>query len=263
MPRRPGRSGFLTLAVLMASAVITARAQQARTVKSTSVVGTVARAATSAPIVGASVELIGIGSVRTDSAGTFRFVDVPAGTLMLRTTMIGLRPSLKVLSLGATEEIHLTVTLDAAVQELPAMTVREDSSRTPSLLSDPTGFDARRRNATGGLYILAADIEKKHLVETEEIFHGIPSIYMDTGGIVVVNRGVNSTRDLERKGDQFYHCIGAQVVLDGAPMPQPFNINEVSLDRIRAIEVYRGAATTPAPLRTLKTNCGTIAIWTK
>jgi len=46
-------------------------------------------------------------------------------------------------------------------------------------------------------------------------------------------------------------------------MPQPFNINQVALDRIRAIEVYRGAATTPPSLRSAKTNCGTVAIWTK
>jgi hypothetical protein len=240
-----------------------AGAQSGRSGDSASLSGTILSGTVARPIVGASVEVVGVTTVRSDSVGAFRFSVVPVGTLMLRTTMIGFRPSLKMISIRAGEEMHLTITLDATAQELARVTVREDSSRSVSLLSDPTGFDARRRNATGGLYIVAADIEKKHLLATEQLFHGVPSMYVDTGGIVVVNRGVNSTRDITKGGDQFYHCIGAQVLVDGVAMPQPFDINQVALDRIRAIEVYRGAATTPAALRSIKTTCGTVAIWTK
>jgi len=230
---------------------------------STSIAGTVVRGESATPLVGAVVDLMGFATVRTDSAGAFRFGGITAGTLMIRTTMIGFRPSLKMVSIRAGETLRLTVTLDAAPQELARVTVREDSSLTPSGVSDPTGFDARRRNQTGGTYLVAADIERRHLHETEQLFHGMPSMYVDTGGIVVVNRGVNSTRDITKGGDQFYHCIGAQVFVDGTPMPQPFNINQIALERIRAIEIYRGAATTPSTLRSTRTNCGTVAIWTK
>jgi hypothetical protein len=44
---------------------------------------------------------------------------------------------------------------------------------------------------------------------------------------------------------------------------QPFNINTISPQLIRGVEIYAGAATTPATLRTPKTVCGTVAIWTK
>lgn len=262
LPRR-SCSRAAQLAAVLVIATATARAQETRPTDPTSVSGMVLHGEPAAPVAGATVEIMGVGVARTDSTGAFRFTGLTAGTLLVRTTMIGLRPSLKIISLRAGEEMHLTITLDVAAQELARVTVREDSSLTPSLLSDPTGFNARRRNATGGLYIVAADIAKKHLVETEQLFHGIPTMYVDTGGIVVVNRGVNSTRDLEKKGDQFYHCIGAQVFVDGVPMPQPFNINQVALDRIGAIEVYRGAATTPPSLRSTRTTCGTVAIWTK
>ncbi|MGE5100845.1 MAG: carboxypeptidase regulatory-like domain-containing protein [Deltaproteobacteria bacterium] len=240
-----------------------ATAQQIGPNDSTVIAGKVVRGETAMPLVGAIVDVMGLGTMRTDSTGAFRFVGAPPGTMMVRATAIGFRPSLKMISLRAGETMRLTIALEVAAQELARVTVREDSSLTPSVRSDPTGFEARRRNQTGGLYIVAADIEKKHVVETEQVFHGIPSMYVDTGGIVVVNRGVNSTRDLEKKGDQFYHCIGAQVFIDGTPMPQPFNINQVALDRIRAIEVYRGPANTPSTLRSTRTNCGTIAIWTK
>lgn len=254
------------LATGVVIAVFVARrapAQQAARPDSISIAGRVVRGESSTPLVGAVVDIMGFVSARTDSAGAFRFDGLPAGTLMVRTTMIGFRPSLKMVSVRPGEAMRLTVTLDAAPQELTRVTVREDSSRTPSGVFDPSGFEARRRNQTGGTYILAADIEAKHLHETEQLFHGMPSMYVDTGGIVVVNRGVNSTRDITKGGDQFYHCIGAQVFVDGTPMPQPFNINQVALERIRAIEIYRGAATTPSTLRSTRTTCGTVAIWTK
>jgi hypothetical protein len=46
-------------------------------------------------------------------------------------------------------------------------------------------------------------------------------------------------------------------------MPQPFNINTVPPMDIRGIEIYSGPATTPTRLRSPKTVCGTVAIWTK
>jgi hypothetical protein len=57
-------------------------------------------------------------------------------------------------------------------------------------------------------------------------------------------------------------CIGARVFVDGAAMPQPFNINSVAIQEIRGIEIYAGPATTPPELRSVKSICGTIAIWT-
>ena len=249
--------------MLLAAIARVGTTQQIARTDSTSIAGRVVRGESSSPLAGAIVDIMGLGTARTDSAGAFRFDGVPAGTLMVRTTMIGFRPSLKMVSVRSGEAMRLTIALDVTPQELAGVIVREDSSLTPSGVSDPTGFDARRRNQTGGLYIVAAEIEQKHLHETEQLFHGMPSMYVDTGGIVVVNRGVNSTRDITKGGDQFYHCIGAQVFVDGTPMPQPFNINQVALDRIKAIEVYRGAATTPSTLRSTRTNCGTVAIWTK
>jgi hypothetical protein len=87
---------------------------------------------------------------------------------------------------------------------------------------------------------------------------------MDTGGIVVIKRGENSLRDVYGPGgSQFFHCIGAAVFVDGVEMPQPFNVNTVNVSAIRGIEIYKGPATTPVALRSPKSACGTVAIWTK
>ena len=91
---------------------------------------------------------------------------------------------------------------------------------------------------------------------------------VDTGGIVLIDRGVISYKRMLSKattlfGDQFIDCVGVQVFVDGAMMPQPFDVNTISPKIIKGIELYRGPATTPLELRTPKTVCGTLAIWTR
>lgn len=218
-----------------------------------------------APVSGAIVDVLSVGRVRTDSTGAFRFAPVPFGTLIVRATKIGFQPAMKMVTLADSGELRLDITMFATTQQLPAVVVREDSSA--SLVADPTGFDERRRGRLGGgHFILAEEIADRHLTDTEQLFHGIPTVQVDTGGIIVVKRGEISLRDIYLSGkdvSQFKMCIGAQVLVDGVAMPQPFNINNVPMSRIRGIEIYSGPATTPMPLRSPKTVCGTVAIWTK
>jgi carboxypeptidase family protein len=216
------------------------------------------------PIVGAVVDVLSVGRVRTDSTGAFRLSQVPPGTLIVRATMIGFQPVMKLVTAAAGEELHLGITMLHASQQLATVVVREDSATT--LLSDPTGFDGRRRSSNGGHFLVAEEIEKMHVTETEQLFHGIPTAQVDTGGIIVIKRGEISLRDIYLSGkdvNQFNMCIGAQVLLNGVAMPQPFNINTVPLYNIRGIEIYSGPATTPTSLRSPKSVCGTVAIWTK
>jgi hypothetical protein len=130
---------------------------------------------------------------------------------------------------------------------------------TEWLMNSLSGFDERRRHATAGVYLSAADIERKHQIDAEDIFRGIPFMMVDTGGIVVIKRAEISFLDYHPKPA----CAGAQVILDGVQMPQPFDIRQIEPSRISGIEVYYGPATTPSLLRTSHTICGTIAIWTK
>jgi hypothetical protein len=217
------------------------------------------------PLVGVTVEVLSVGRVLTDSTGAFRFAPVPSGALIVRATMIGRRPTMKMVTVAPGSELRLDIEMSPTTQQLPTVVVREDSST--SRLSDPTGFDERRKSGVGGgHYILADEIAEKHITETEQLFHGIPTVQVDTGGIIVIKRGEISLRDIYLGGkdlNQFKTCIGAQVMVNGVAMPQPFNINTISPFEIRGIEVYSGPATTPMPLRSPKTVCGTVAIWIK
>jgi hypothetical protein len=181
----------------------------------------------------------------------------------VRASTIGFQPSTRIVTVTRGEELRVDFTMTTVGQQLAPVVVHENSSS--SLFAEPSGFDQRRRAGQGGHYITADDIAKRQIIDAEQLFHGIPSVSVDTGGIIVIKRGEISFRDfyLSRKDmNQSNTCIGAQVFVDGAAMPQPFNINSVAIQEIRGIEIYAGPATTPPELRSVKSICGTIAIWT-
>jgi hypothetical protein len=247
----------------MALVLLAPVAASAQASGSSAIVGVV-RDQNNAPLADAVVDVLSVGRARSDSAGAFHIAPVPSGTLIVRATRIGYQPAMKVVTVAAGEELRVDIAMFASTQQLPTVAVREDS--TVTLLADPTGFDSRRKNAIGGHFILEEDIAKKHITETEQLFHGIPTVQVDTGGIIVIKRGEISLRDIylaKKDVNQFNMCIGAQVILNGVAMPQPFNINIVPPIDIRGIEIYSGPATTPTRLRSPKTVCGTVAIWTK
>jgi len=218
----------------------------------------------SLPVRGVAVELVSIGEQQTDSTGRARFTGLAAGMFMLRTRAVGYRPTLTMVSTQPGAEILVTIALSRTTNVLPAVSVSAESISTP--LTDPGGFTRRLHQHNGGHFITEDEIRAKRLIETDALFYGIPTVQVDTGGIIVIKRGELSFRDyyLAKKDlNGFMTCIGAQVIVDGTAMPQPFNINQIPLQTIHGIEIYSGPATTPVPLRTPKTVCGTIAIWTK
>lgn len=214
---------------------------------------------------GVTLSLIGVSEALTDSSGGFRFEALPPGTYFLRATRLGSRPMLNNITVAADERVRVDITLSSIAHELSAVVVRADSAA--SALSDPTGFQRRRRIGQG-VFITGEEIEQRRAIRTEQLFLGVPNVRIDTGGIVLINRGVISYKTTlsgrqSQLGQQFVDCVGAQVFVDGALMPQPFDVNTIAPQGIRGIEVYRGPATTPPELRSPKTVCGTLAIWTR
>lgn len=213
-----------------------------------------------------TVSLLGVSDVVTDSAGVFRFVSLSTGTYFLRATRIGNTPVLKNITVTAEERVRVEITLNPIAHQLTAVVVRADSAVTA--VSDPTGFEHRRRTGQG-FFMTEEQIERRRAISTEQLFLAVPNVRIDTGGIVLIDRGVISYKRMllgpgpNQFSGQFIDCVGVQVFVDGAMMPQPFDVNTISPKHIKAIELYRGPATTPPELRTPKTVCGTLAIWTR
>lgn len=222
--------------------------------------GTV-RSASGRPLAGVTVEILGVTSLQTDSVGVFRVIGLGSGTYIFRVRKVGFTPSMKAVTVRGATELSLPITLDPVAQQLAPVVTNADSARLA--LADLSGFAWRRRMGQG-TYITQAEIERRRPVETEQLFRGIPDMTVDTAGIIVVNRGRITFRDLQSDSVPTYdQCVGVQVFVDGAAMPQPFNVDLITPGRIRGIEIYRGPAATPPALRSAKTVCGTVAIWTR
>jgi outer membrane cobalamin receptor len=127
-----------------------------------------------------------------------------------------------------------------------------DSAAPPR---DPTGFEQRRRSGHG-LYLTQREIEGRHAIRVEHLLGQLPGIQVDTAGVVRADRGRTSLF-----GD---NCRdGVQLFVDGVAVSADFSLRNLMSTALRGIEVYRGVASTPVELRSPRTVCGTVAIWTK
>jgi hypothetical protein len=224
---------------------------QATTPGSARLTGTVLDTA-QLPVSGAIVELLSLGQTRSDDGGAFRFVGVPAGSVILHVAKIGFQPVMKVVALAGGDSVDLDVTLRPAIYQLATVVVHRDSSY--AVRSDPTGFDRRRRNGMGH-YIAVDEIVQKHFTETSHLLRAMPGVSVRSDGVIRIDRG-----QLTLVGSA---CAGVSVQVDGVRMPDDFNVNVIPISAVRGLEVYSGPATTPEELVTSRTVCGTVVIWTR
>ena len=201
------------------------------------------------PFARANVELVGLGRVTTTGDGIFVFKNVPPGDFLLRAGALGYSPTIRVVKPRGDDTLIVTMVMARAVAMVPIV-VRAESTITAR--SDPTGF--LWRQLTGmGTYLNALDIERIHPANVEQLVKNI-------SGIQVINGGIR----FERESQSFRNpCNGAQVLLDGVALSEGFDLNQLPLDAIRGVEVYKSVATIPAELHASKNTCGVVALWTR
>ena len=158
------------------------------------------------------------------------------------------------LHLGGQETIDSRSTLDTVVVTTPL--------RSPRMAE----FDARRKSPLGGgQFMTQEEIEKRRSVFATELVLSFKSIRerLSRGGggqfrhFAVNRRGagdvIGATKD----------CF-MNVVVDGIPMPTPFNLDDLPSPKdLAGIEVYAGAATIPLQFKSWSRSCGVILVWTK
>ena len=225
------------------------------------VVGTV-RSGDDARLVGARVELLAAPTparqTLTSAAGEFRFGDVPAGQVLIRVRRLGFRAETLALEVPQLPGGGVVIPLERVAQPLRAVVVRDDgrgAARTP--------FE-RRRSSGFGRFITRADIEQKRPQRTTELLRTVPGLSLERSGDggMMVPRFRNASVGL---GSARRVCEPTFWV-DGSPTGgAPLDLDALSPDAIEGIELYSGAATTPAALRgsAAAAGCGVIAIWTR
>ena len=202
------------------------------------------------PVPDANFTLLGVGETRTDSAGFFRFTQLPAGSLIFRITKIGYRPVMKMLQLHDGDSLNIDVTLLPTTHELEPIQVIADRY-TPE--NDRTGFERRRLNGFGK-YLSTERILKSHTHDVSMLLRTLGGVVIDRNNVIHLDHGVTTLVGTP--------CRGAQVFINGVRMGEGFDVSLIPVETVRGVEMYNSSASLPMEFRTDRSACGTVLIWT-
>ena len=198
--------------------------------------------------------------LQTNSAGRFRFIDVPAGQYLLIVRRIGYRPVSSIIQVAVRDTLRLSFTMESTVQTLETVTVVEER-RSLRMLE----FEQRRRQGVG-FFITGELIEQRNLPVAADYLRFAPSISLAPSPQASGNPELVAISKREGGsilGDGAGACA-MQVVIDGVPMPPRFPLELLPTPKeIAGIEIYNGPATVPAQFSGVDRRCGMILVWTK
>jgi hypothetical protein len=204
-------------------------------------------------------------TARTDSTGTFRINNIPAGTRTIEVRSIGKSPTTFSLELATNAVRDTTFSLARQMQELKPVAV-EGTARSMSLmLAD--GFEKRREQALGS-FTTEQDIAKHNFPDLVSILRGTRGIHVECNANKHLLQGVSCTPiPMMMSVSDFNNarCV-PNLFLDGVQ----FHDGIASLAAIatptviRGIEVYDTSGGIPPQYDlTSTTGCGSIVVWTR
>jgi protocatechuate 3,4-dioxygenase beta subunit len=208
---------------------------------------------TGAPIAEAEIGLMGSPATAVaDSAGRFRFADLPPGPYLLSVRRLGFAPRTISVTLRASASEPVVVRLERQVATLAPTTVTGTRGRENYRLAD---FYDRKAKASG-VFIEQEEIERRRPAQFTDLFRANTTLTVQrdrTGRQYVESRLVGTGR-----------CLPA-VFIDGVYHRQEPGLLDAMAppDQVRAVEVYNGRASVPGAFSRPGTDCGVIAVWTK
>jgi len=220
--------------------------------------GTVVEANGGAPIADATVTLFDQRSAQilqllTDSAGRFASILQRAGTYSLRVEKLGYGTlHTDTFAIGPSEVLELRIVVGIeAVQLMPL----EVTARYHEFRHHP---DFHRRVEWGrqtgfGRFITREEIDRTAFVRTSSMLMQVPSIRLVHARDGSVYLGVS-----ERGA---FNCRSA-VYVNGMEIDQAFGLDELSLDELEGVEIYRWRNEIPAELARPDV-CSVVAFWTR
>lgn len=213
------------------------------------IVGVVTSFPSRQPLVGASVEIAGGNrATRTDSSGSFRVANLPAGSVTVNVRAIGYES----MTLTASIADESTVRLDfefRSVVKLPPVTAEGPTlgARDARL----RGF-YERRAAGFGRFVTREDIEKRDPGDSRDLLRGMPGVRV-VGNRIQMASGMSSPNCRVQ-----YFLDGIHILAPAADFLVQFRPRD-----LEGLEVYRGPAEAPLAFSRGGAECGVIAIWTR
>src|SRR5687768_2030040 len=224
------------------------------------------------PVWDATVEAVrGTRRARTDSAGRFEFVRVPAGRNDILVRRIGYDPKTISLIVAEGETIHVDIVLTQRAQPLPTVAVERQGERSvPFRLRD---FEKRRSSGVGH-FLTEADLATERTKPLGEALARLPGaqvIRSMTAACLATSRGSQSFQRMA-SGYCGGRSIGANcpvaVFVDGFPeytgdSDDMYDLNTFRADDVAGVEFYAGASTVPREFGAPRGTCGVLVLWTK
>jgi hypothetical protein len=246
----PRRTVVLFAFLLTTALAPAAVAQERRSAIRGIVVGT----ATSAPIAGARVALVGAGRVAlTDSLGRFAFDSLRAGTYLVHVRGTDDETPMLEVPVGRREVVDLDVKLgksDAVVLPELAVSAPDPAPAGIDAMRLPSEFKARQRNGLGQ-FLTREQIQERNPHTVADIFRGLRGI------VVTCRNGVCLPRAV--RGNCMPIVVVDRVATDAAVL------GGMVPGDLEAIEVYNGMSSVPAEYMrpTVRSMCGMIIVWTR
>ncbi len=225
--------------------------------------------AADAPVAGARVLVAGAGAEGvSDPTGWVRLPGVRPGQVFVLVTRIGYRPAEFSLEVPASGGLEVDVELEPAPVAVQGVTAVGRSE----VRSLAMGGFYRRKEAGNGSFLTRDDIEKTRAQRTSEIFRRVRGVRVVPAGrgqfkLQTVRYGMSlsqvgvsrasGARERATTGvcEMLVYLDGVQVQLNG--------IDDIRMDQLEAIEVYRGAGEIPPEYRITNASCGVVVLWTR
>jgi hypothetical protein len=215
------------------------------------------------PVPSANVTILS-SSVRVETGdnGRFRILRVPAGRYLVIVRRLGFAPVSAVVQVRSDDTLRLSYALEPAPQTLGSVVVTEE--RRSRRMAE---FDYHRKLGFGE-FMAQDDIEKHNFGQVTDVMRLFHSINVVGGAVDGHGAGglydhfaVTARGKTTMIGNE---CSALTVLVDGVPMPTPFNLDLLPPPRdLAGIEVFARPATTPAQYLPYDRGCGLILVWTK
>jgi hypothetical protein len=211
-----------------------------------------------APISGVEVSIYAFGRVtRTDSLRRLIFSSLPRGGVDVTIRHLGYHAQSNHVVITGAPYDSVTFTLIEQPTSLEEMDVSA-SGRHPFF----QGFDQRRARGIG-TFVTREQIDARNTTVPSDLFRTLPQVRLVRAGSGMGVRfpSTQTIRSTNGRGGSSM-CV-PMIWLDGQKVPG-MEVDDLRATDIEAIELYRGAATTPPQFAAAGlVQCGAIVVWTR